>query len=209
MLLVKSFKGCLVYTNQVVCCYYLSMLKVHTGPMFSGKTTGLLKDLNNALERGLKCVFVRPSTDERKFLTHDGKSLPKNKNLSVVLVDPGFYLSDIEWADFYAVDEVQFFAPIEIVSSIKTLIGKGKEVSVSGLDLDALGEPFGCVPTLLCLAEEVIKHSGQCDNCNAGSSRTYCKIDLSNNNVYVGGNEEYQPKCLKCWTKLQSLKTGS
>lgn len=185
------------------------MLKVHTGPMFSGKTTGLLKDVTNALERGLKVVFIRPTTDERKFLTHDGKTLPKNKLLSVVLVDPGFNISDITWADFYAIDEVQFFDQTVIIDSITNIIGQGKEVSVSGLDLDALGNPFRCVPTLLCLAEEVIKHSGQCDSCNAGSSRTYCKVDLSVNRIYVGGNEEYQPKCLKCWMKLRNSKTGS
>ena len=103
-----------------------------------------------------------------------------------------------------AIDEIQFFDS-EIVPVIKKLVEHGKRVIASGLDLDFKGEPFGCMPELLCIADRVDKLTAVCMKCGSDhATRTQRLIngfpaDKSSPLIMIGGDETYEARCIKCY----------
>jgi len=69
------------------------------------------------------------------------------------------------------IDEAQFFTG-ELVPVIRELLQNKKRVIVAGLDLDFRGEPFGIMPTLLALADEVTKLHAICSVCGNIATKT-------------------------------------
>ena len=57
------------------------MLTVYAGPMYAGKTTALIAELEDSLECGSNVLVVKPSIDNRysdeDIVSHDGISLQK------------------------------------------------------------------------------------------------------------------------------------
>ena len=65
-----------------------------------------------------------------------------------------------------AIDEVQFFDE-EIVEVISRLARRGCRVICAGLDQDYKGNPFGHMPHLLAIADEVMKVHAICTVCGS------------------------------------------
>ena len=63
-----------------------------------------------------------------------------------------------------AIDEAQFFDD-GIVDLVQRLADRGLRVIVAGLDTDFRGEPFGCMPVLMAVAERVDKLQAICMVC--------------------------------------------
>ena len=59
------------------------------------------------------------------------------------------------------IDEAQFFSE-DLVDVCNTLANKGTRVIVAGLDMDFSGKPFGPMPNLMAIAEEVTKVHAVC-----------------------------------------------
>ena len=98
------------------------------------------------------------------------------------------------------IDEAQFFSPM-LVAVVRQTLESGMHVLVSGLDLDFRGEPFGPIPDLLALADEVHKLTAVCDVCKEVATRTQRLINGSpapydSPLVLVGDAEAYQARCL-------------
>ena len=105
--------------------------------------------------------------------------------------------------DVVGIDEIQFF-PTQTISIVHNLIDDGKRVVVAGLDLDFRGEPFGIVPTLMALADEVLKLRAICVKCGDDANHTQRLIDgkparYDDKTILVGGQECYEPRCRKCY----------
>jgi thymidine kinase len=99
------------------------------------------------------------------------------------------------------VDEVQFMDE-EIVPILKSMADRGVRVIVAGLDQDFRGEPFGCMPDLLALAEQVDKLHAICMVCGESASRTQRLVNGMPANyhdpvVIVGAAEMYEARCRK------------
>jgi thymidine kinase len=136
-------------------------LTVICGPMFSGKTEELLRRVRRAQYAMKKIQICKHSIDDRyekKYVTsHLG-----DKVEACLLTKPQDLLDIIKIdTDIIAIDEIQFFS-LDIVSTIIELRDKGFEIVVSGLDLDFRGIPFGPMPYLLALADEIIKLRAVC-----------------------------------------------
>lgn len=148
-------------------------LTVHTGPMFSGKTTALL----NQVERYDTVEAFIPATDDRyeqdAITSHTGDSLPA----TVLAPDNPHAMGDAVSPDVDAVvvDEAQFFdtALIDAIKQLRTQ----RAVLVTGLDRDFRAEPFHPVPAILSLADTLHHHTARCDVCRAPASRTQRIID--------------------------------
>jgi len=98
-----------------------------------------------------------------------------------------------------AIDEVQFFAD-PIVDIVQELANQGYRVIVAGLDLDFRGEPFGPMPKLLSIAEQLTKLQAVCTICGSPASRTQRLINGKPASYYdpvimVGAEESYEPRC--------------
>lgn len=182
-------------------------LEVICGSMFSGKTEELMHRLRRAEYAKKNVLTIKHKIDNRKsyscIVTHSGlerEAFPVSsceegiKTLSALCSD------DI---DVVGIDEIQFF-PEEAVQVIMSCIEKGIRVVVAGLDTDFRGEPFGIVPTLMALADEVVKLRAICMVCGSEANHTQRLIDgrpasYDDETILVGGKECYEARCRRCY----------
>jgi len=94
---------------------------------------------------------------------------------------------------------VQFF-DAEIVNVVDALADQGVRVILAGLDLDFRAEPFGAMPDLMCLAEDVTKLHAICVECGEPASRTQRLVNGKPANyddpiILVGAKDTYEARC--------------
>ena len=97
------------------------------------------------------------------------------------------------------IDEAQFFDS-GIVEVAVGLAARGIRVLVAGLDMDFRGEPFGCMPVFMAIAERVEKLQAICMVCGEPASRTQRLVNgqparYSDSVVIVGASEMYEARC--------------
>ncbi len=175
-------------------------LTVICGPMFSGKTTELLKRILWSKNGQHKKIRVyKPAFDVRyqKFslVSHEGLSAPAEAINEWMGVD-----EDIECVFF---DEVHFFVKPhymgkDIVSVIEELLENNIDVVVSGIDMDWQGKPFDVVAQLMAMAEDVHKIRGICAVCGRPSTRSFKKTQ-SGPSIELGKTDLYEPRCTHHW----------
>ena len=169
-------------------------LEVICGPMFSGKTEELLRRIRRSQIARLPTVLIKPSTDTR-YAVSDVVSHDKNAMSSVVVEKAQDIYDALEIdgkpALVVGIDEAQFFddALPEVCS---TLADQGMRVIVAGLDLDFNGVPFGSMPRLLALAEEVTKLHAVCAETGRSAHFSH-KIAGSSDTVELGEKDKYIP----------------
>jgi thymidine kinase len=177
-------------------------VEVICGGMFSGKSEELIRRVKRAqIARQHVQVFYH-ALDTRygpeKVSSHSGSQL---EAMPVTGSD------DILWAlqadtQVVAIDEAQFFAP-EVVALCSQLADEGRRVIVAGLDMDFRGVPFGPMPELLAMAEEVTKLRAICVVCGAPASRTQRLLNgepaaYEEAIIQVGASENYEARCRAC-----------
>lgn len=175
------------------------MIKLITGPMFSGKTRELLETLEALEKSGKSIISLKPATDTRDSVIRSRDGM--ERKCVQVMEGSITIMSVIEWCDSYdviAIDEAQFFS----IDFIKTLVNnmnrKGKIVIVSGLDMDRFGEPFGSIPYVLSIADEIIKKKARCTDCNTeGIANTEYMESLGGDLICIG-DTEYIALCKEC-----------
>lgn len=142
-------------------CKKNGSLEIICGPMFSGKTEELIRRVRRAQFAHLKVQIFKHALDKRQSInninSHNGTSLTAQAADAVPIIAE-MIEPDTQVVCF---DEVQFFDPA-IVVLIDELVNAGIRVITAGLDLDFRGLPFGCMPTLLALADEVTKLKAVC-----------------------------------------------
>jgi len=167
--------------------------------MFSGKTDELIRRLRRATIARQSVQVFKPVIDNRyqidKVTSHAGTAF------NAIPVKCSADILDIldTQTSVVGIDEAQFFDE-GIVSVAKSLADRGLRVIVAGLDTDFRGEPFGCMPTFLAIAERVDKLQAICMTCGEPACRTQ---RLVNGNparyddpiVIVGASEMYEARC--------------
>ena len=186
-------------------------LEVITGCMFSGKTEELIRRLERVRIARKRIVLFKPTIDnrysERAVVTHYGREfaahlLPPGEELLSALVSI-VGAETIETATVVAFDEGNFFSD-KLPSLCEDLVARGKRVIVAGLDLTFAGEPFGPMPALMALADEVDKLHAVCVKCGGEATRSQRLIDgkpapASDAVIKVGGTEFYEARCRSCY----------
>lgn len=174
-------------------------VEVICGSMFSGKSEELIRRVRRAQFAKQKIVVFKPKIDNRysdhNVVSHNGASLiAKAISHSIEIlhhVEPEL--------DVVAIDEVQFFDE-GIVRVVQQLADSGCRVIAAGLDQDFRGEPFGQMPALLSIAEQITKLQAVCTVCGSPASRTQRLIDGKPASYFdpvilVGASEAYEPRC--------------
>lgn len=169
--------------------------------MFSGKTEELLRRIRRAHIAKLPVALFKPSTDTRydnvEVVSHD-----KNSMTSVVVPNSKAIYKHIQSAakrepgreerySIVAIDEAQFFDS-DLPKVCNDLANQGYRVIVAGLDLDYEGRPFGPMPELLALAEEVTKLHAVCVETGRAAHFSH-RIAGGTSQVELGAQDRYIP----------------
>ena len=172
-------------------------VEVICGSMFSGKTEELIRRMKRAQFARQRVEIFKPSIDTRydvvNVVTHEGVSIPStpvDNSASIVLLSSN--------CDVVGIDEAQFFDD-NIVDVCNELANRGVRVIVAGLDLDYTGSPFGPMPALCAIADEVSKVHAICVKCGALAYVSHRTIRGNTNQVMLGEKEEYEPLCRECY----------
>jgi thymidine kinase len=183
-----------------------STFELFCGPMRSGKSEALIRRVDKIdFIMNRHYIFFKPRIDDRN--EHYSVSRYTDKKFPCQLIDhdkPKKIIEYVEEEDeeVVCIDEIQFFE-YGIQYVIEELLLKGKNVIAAGLDLNFRGEPFGPMPELLALADEVYKLTAVCEyeDCGGIATRTQRLFKDEpvhyNSDIILVGDEEYQPRCLK------------
>ena len=173
-------------------------IEVVCGSMFSGKTEELIRRIKRAVFARQNVQIFKPAIDKRysnaDVVSHDHntiKSIPVDSSADILAKATEF--------DVIGIDEAQFFDK-EIVDVCNKLANNGKRVIVAGLDMDYLGQPFGPIPALLAIADEVTKVHAICVKCGALAYASH-RLVSGKRRVMLGEKDKYEPLCRDCFQK--------
>ena len=173
-------------------------IEVVCGSMFSGKTEELIRRMKRAQFAKQRVEIFKPSIDVRysveDVVSHDHnviQSTPVDSSQNILLL-----ANDI---DVVGIDEAQFF-DMGIVDVCNELANRGVRVIVAGLDMDFKGVPFGPMPALCAIADDVTKVHAICVKCGNLAYVSHRKVE-SEQQVLLGETTEYEPLCRECYQK--------
>ncbi len=174
-------------------------IEVVCGSMFSGKTEELIRRMRRAKFARQQVVIFKPTVDTRysecDVVSHDRHSI------SSIPVDKAARILDLsEGIDVVGIDEAQFF-DAGLVQVCNELANRGVRVIAAGLDMDFKGHPFGPIPNLCAIADEVTKVHAICVRCGALAYVSH-RLIHSNKRVLLGEQSEYEPLCRECYKKV-------
>ncbi len=177
------------------------MIEVICGPMFSGKTTEMLRRVRRAEIAGIPVLLLKPALDTRvgdsHTSTHDQIKASCVTYSTEGLTTPEGLRAVIGKAEVIGIDEVQFF-DADMAETIRSLSAEGRRFIVSGLDMNWQGKPYETMSWLLGIADKIKKLSAVCVVCGRDATRTKRKV-VSEDAVLIGGSESYEARCAKCW----------
>lgn len=171
-------------------------IEVVCGSMFSGKTEELIRRMKRAQFAKQKVEIFKPSIDvrysEQEVVSHNHNAImstPVESSQSILLL-----AEDVE---VVGIDEAQFF-DMGIVDVCRKLASRGIRVIVAGLDMDYKGVPFGPMPSLMAIADDVYKAHAICVRCGSLANFSHRTV-ASNRQVLLGETETYEPLCRHCF----------
>jgi len=173
-------------------------IEVVCGSMFSGKTEELIRRLRRAKFAKQRVEIFKPAIDvrysEEDVVSHDQNHIPStplDSSASILLLS-----SDI---DVVGIDEAQFFDQ-QLPEVCNELANRGVRVIVAGLDMDFRGQPFGPMPALCAIADDVTKVHAICVKCGALAYVSHRTV-ADDRRVLLGETQEYEPLCRECYQK--------
>ena len=174
-------------------------IEVVCGSMFSGKTEELIRRMKRAKFAKQKVEIFKPSLDTRysdvDVVSHDQHSIPStpiDSSSTIALLS-----SDI---DVVGIDEAQFLDD-GVVDVCNDLANRGVRVIVAGLDMDFQGKPFGPMPALCAIADEVTQVHAICVKCGALAYISH-RLVANDKRVLLGEQMEYEPLCRECYQRI-------
>ena len=187
-----------IQENQPRILHHKGSIEVICGSMFSGKTEELIRRLKRAQYAKLNIETFKPSLDirynETAIVSHDANTInatPVNNAEAILLL--------LNNAEVVGIDEAQFFDGA-LPAVCEQLASKGIRVIVAGLDMDYLGKPFGPMPALMAIAEQVTKVQAVCVQCGQPASHSFRTVKFDTQ-VLLGEKENYEPRCRTCFLK--------
>ena len=173
-------------------------IEVVCGSMFSGKTEELIRRMKRAKFAKQKVEIFKPSLDTR-YSEEDVVSHDKNTIRSTPIDSSGAILLLASDIDVVGIDEAQFFDD-GLVEVCNQLANNGVRVIVAGLDMDYKGIPFGPIPALCAIADEVTKVHAICVKCGALAYVSH-RLIHNDKRVLLGEKDEYEPLCRECYQR--------
>jgi thymidine kinase len=184
-------------------------LEVIMGPMFSGKTSELIRLVEREVYAKRKGAIFKIAFDKRysakQVVTHNGL---RYDAYTVASSSEGLKkieeLVETNGLDVIGVDEVNFF-PDSLVGLLDRL-ADDKRVIACGLNLNFRAEPFKTTMELAARADRVRYLSAVCVVCGQEATRTQRLLGgkpapKDSPTIVVGGKEMYEPRCRNCYAE--------
>lgn len=173
-------------------------IEVICGSMFSGKTEELIRRLKRAQFAKQTIRIFKPAIDTRyseaDVVSHDLHSIP-----CIPIDKAEKMIAAAEEVQVIGIDEAQFFDDT-LIEVCQTLANQGKRVIIAGLDTDFLGQPFGPIPDLMAVAEDVQKVHAICVKCGGLANHSH-RLSGSRELVVLGEQNVYEPLCRACYNQ--------
>lgn len=174
------------------------------GPMFSGKSSELLRLLRRHQITGWAYILVRPTRDTRfadATLTHSGDKIPAPRDETAQHTVCVARLADIDPrllvnAKSIFIDEGQFFP--DLVSGCDAFVRMGHTVHVAALSSDFQRKPFEVMKYLPALCKETRMLTAVCMRCGEDAEFSH-RTSASVEQVDVGGADKYEALCGACY----------
>lgn len=179
-------------------------IEVICGSMFSGKTEELIRRLKRAKFAKQRVEIFKPSIDTR-YSEEDVVSHDQNAIRSTPIDSSGNILLLASNIDVVGIDEAQFLDE-GLTEVCNQLANNGVRVIIAGLDMDFKGVPFGPIPALCAIADEVTKVHAICVKCGALAYISH-RLVANEHRVLLGEQEEYEPLCRDCYQKTLQIES--
>ena len=171
-------------------------IEIIAGGMFSGKSEELIRRLRRALLARQRVQVFKPVIDDR-FSVDEVVSRDDRRLKATPVRTSAEMLARIEiGVQVVGIDEVQFFDD-GIVEVCMQLADAGIRVIAAGLDQDYMRRPFGPMPALLAVSEDVSKMHAVCVRCR-GAAHYSQRLSGGDAQVEVG-DSSYEARCRGCY----------
>ncbi len=176
---------------------------VYCGPMWGGKTEGLISRLVRARIQKVRVRAFTPAMNTRDgdeaIRAHSGASFPASR-----IAHADEIVTQAHEIDVVGIDEA--FMLEGVAEVVRRLGGLGKKVVIATLDMDSDGRVWDSVAPILGMAEEVVKCPAVCTVCKHDAYYTFRRPDAPSARVLVGASDFYEPRCFACWHRGQREK---
>ncbi|XP_067860104.1 thymidine kinase, cytosolic isoform X2 [Heptranchias perlo] len=170
-------------------------IQIIFGPMFSGKSTELMRRVRRFRIAQYRCLVVKYAKDTR----YSNEDLATHDKFTMQAV-PATKLSEVNQEALkcavIGIDEGQFFP--DCVEFSEEMANKGKTVIVAALDGTFQRKAFGNILNLVPLAENVVKLSAVCMECFREASYTK-RLGTEKEVEVIGGTDMYRAACRLCF----------
>eukprot|EP00741_Cyanophora_paradoxa_P016190 tig00000042_g15630.t1 len=175
------------------------------GPMFSGKSTELLRRLRRYGIARKRTMLIKYKKDTRyeadataaHVITHDLVKIQARPCDILDEIDD----DDLEDFDCIGIDEGQFFP--DVAAFCERMANRGKIVIVAALDGTFQRKPFGRIMELIPLVESVTKLSAVCMMCGKDAAFTQRRGHETEVEL-IGGADKYVAVCRSCYLEFHA-----
>jgi len=177
-------------------------IEIIAGGMFSGKSEELIRRLRRAVIARQRVQVFKPILDDR-FATDEVVSRDDRRLKAHAVATSEDLFNKVEvGTQVVGIDEVQFF-DAGVVDVCMRLADMGIRVIAAGLDQDYMRRPFGPMPGLLAVAEEIDKMHAVCVRCR-GAAHYSQRVSGGNSQVEVG-DSSYEARCRACYETYHAV----
>lgn len=181
-------------------------LELIIGPMFSGKSTEIIKRVRLLKIINKKILIIKPKIDNRYI---EGKITSHNfETIDCKIINNLYEITDseINELDTLVIDEGQFFD--DLLETVTRWINSFQiNIIVAGLDGNFQQKPIGQILNLIPLSNKCIKLNSVCNICKDGTEAPFSHRHIkSDKTILIGGSDSYIPVCRKHYNELNIIK---
>ncbi len=179
--------------------HHAGRIEVICGSMFCGKTEELIRRIRRAVIAQQTVQVFKPEIDARYSEDHVTSHTGMQFMAQIIRTSADIERQIDPGTTVVAIDEAQFL-DAGVVDLVERLANSDLRVIVAGLDLDFRAEPFGPMPHLMAIAEEVTKLRAICVVCGENATRTQRLVNghparYDDPVIMVGAHEAYEARC--------------
>jgi thymidine kinase len=174
-------------------------LKVILGPMFSGKTTELIRIYRRYSACNIPVCVINHVSDKERYST-EKLSSHNQEEINSYNFDKLYHCIEEDFVHnvkVILINEGQFFEDLVEVVDILVNVYK-KEVYVCGLDGDFKRHKFGKLLDLIPNCDDVVKLKALCRNCCQNDALFTFRLSKEEEQTVVGV-DNYVSLCRKCY----------